>query len=113
MSRHHIELPVSGSDTSQTVGVVCGYDRHPYEHFYCNVSESLASDHMNEPIWSSLLDCEHDRVTQVDGFDAKLASMGITLPVVIKMNLADDWAAKDMSRISRWERCEELLKECE
>lgn len=113
MSRHQVELPVGGPDTSQTIGVVCGYDRHPHEHFFCNVSVSLASDHIDEPIWSSILDDEHDRVSQPDGFDDKLAAMGITLPVFIKEALAEDWVAKDMRRDCRWEPNGELTKEQE
>lgn len=109
MSRHLIELPTTLP--SETAGVVCGYDRHPHEHFYCNVSESLESDHIDEPLWASFLVAGFECITSPDGFDAILASMGIELPKAYKQALAADWSAKNMRRTAYWSAAGTIVSE--
>lgn len=89
MSRHYIELPSTLGEG--TAGVVCGYDRAPLRHFFCNVGLSLRSEHIDEPVWASILDSQHEWVQHVGGFDQKLATMGITLPESLKLALQDDY----------------------
>ena len=110
MSRHLIELPANLP--AGNAGVVCGYDRHPYEHFYCNVSESLTSDHIDEPIWASILSDGFECITNPDGFDEILASMGIKLPLAYKQALAADWTASDMRRAVQWSASGAIVAEC-
>lgn len=101
MSRHYIVLPakitaqIDGqARTLTSAAVICGYDRLPHRHFFCNVSQSLFPDHIDEPVWASMFDPELDAVTSPEGFDAKLACMGITLPMAYKDHLRDDWTAE-------------------
>lgn len=110
MSRHYIVLPASApvreagkTRSLQTVAVISGYDRMPHRHFFCNVSESLSVDHIDEPIWASMLDSQLDHVTSADGFDVKLSSMGITLPQAYKDELARDWSNEPLNREVWWE----------
>lgn len=110
MSRHYIVLPASaqvreaGKTCSlNTVAVIFGYDRLPQRHFFCNVSESLSPDNIDEPIWASMLDLQLDHVTSADGFDVKLASMGITLPQACKDELVRDWSNEPQNREVWWE----------
>lgn len=110
MSRHYIILPAGAqvheagiTRRIQSAAVICGYDRFPHQHFFCNVSESLNSDHIDEPIWASILDAHLDHVTSADGFDAKLASMGITLPQAYKDELVRDWSSEPKNREVWWE----------
>ncbi|MFL1449412.1 hypothetical protein ACI77O_13525 [Pseudomonas tritici] len=111
MSRHYIELPTNSGNGSGKLGIVCGYDRHPNEHFYCNVSESLSSNDIDWPIWASCLDDHLHSVTEPDGFDQKLADMGVTLPVAVKQAMHEDWTSKNMVRESRWESSGDMLTE--
>lgn len=101
MSRHYIELP--STLPFKTVGIVCGYDRAPHRHFFLNVCESLDSEHMDEPLWASMLDSELDHVVSVDGFDQKLASMGITLPDTVKLALQADFFSNAINQETWWE----------
>lgn len=104
MSRHYIILPASQETLGfANVAVICGYDRLPHRHFFCNVSESLSADHIDEPIWASMLDSQLDHVTTADGFDVKLASMGITLPQAYKDELVLDWSNEPQNREVWWE----------
>lgn len=109
MSRHYIVLPATinleedaPSRTLSSAAVICGYDRLPIRHFFCNISESLIHDHVDEPVWASMLDPALDAVTDADGFDAKLASMGITLPAAVKNELRSDWATEPRNREVYW-----------
>lgn len=100
MSRHYIVLPAALPGGS--AGIVCGYDRAPFTHFFLNVSESLSDDHIDEPIWASMFDEHLGNVQSVNGFDAKLASMGITLPESVKRSLQQDYDANVGNREVWW-----------
>lgn len=103
MSRHIIQLPASLP--SGKAVVICGYDRcieEPYERFFCDISASDSPTDMDEPIWTSYFDKGYKSVQDVDEFDAKLASYGITLPAGYKQALREDWESKDMRRIVWW-----------
>lgn len=118
MSRHYIELPANAQvaeagqvRTLSKAAVICGYDRLPHRHFFCNVSESLNPDHIDEPVWASMLDPLLDHVTSVDGFDGKLADMGITLPEAYKAELLRDWSNEPGNREVVWEQNGTIVKE--
>jgi hypothetical protein len=100
MSQHKIDLP--SNLPLGRAGVVCGYDRWPTGHFFCNVCVSLNSDDLDEPLWASILDQDFMHVSSPDGFDAKLATYGITLPDAYKLELRADWSNKSMSREAVW-----------
>ncbi|NVL48688.1 hypothetical protein F2S72_01600 [Pseudomonas syringae pv. actinidiae] len=106
MSRHYIVLPVANNEcqihTLTSAAVVCGYDRLPNPHYFCNVSESLNCEHIDEPIWASILDPGLSAVTSADGFDKKLASMGIALPLALKDELRRDWSTGTVNREVYW-----------
>lgn len=109
MSRHSIVLsssipakaPGQGGSIDQAL-VVCGFDRHPYKHFFCNVSDAKVPDSEFEPLWSSVEDAEYSRVITADGFDTYLVKLGIALPDYIKAALKDDWVSEDMKRVEIW-----------
>ena len=74
MSRHYIVLPakidaqIDGQARKLTSAtIICGFDKFPTRHFFCNVSESLIPEHVDEPIWASVLDFNFDNVTSVNG----------------------------------------------
>lgn len=109
MSRHYILLPatinaqVDGQQHNlSSAAVICGYDRAPHRHFFCNVSETLSPIHIDYPVWASMFDPSLDAVTSADGFDDKLASMGITLPLAYKNELRRDWSAEPVNREVYW-----------
>jgi hypothetical protein len=92
-------------------GIVCGYDRWPSEHFFCNVCASLSADDTDEPLWASIFDNDLSRVSSADGFDMKLSSFGITLPDVIKAALRSDWSAQEMKRELVWNSAATIIGE--
>lgn len=100
MSRHYIVLPAALAAGS--VGIVCGYDRAPFTHFFLNVSDSLSAEHIAEPVWASMFDTHYDSVQCVNGFDAKLASFGITLPESVKLSLQQDYDNDVVDREVWW-----------
>lgn len=109
MSRHYIVLPakidaqIDGQARKLTSAtIICGFDKFPTRHFFCNVSESLIPEHVDEPIWASVLDFNLDNVTSVNGFDSKLASMGVTLPASYKDALLSDWSQGRMKNEVHW-----------
>lgn len=109
MSRQSILLPSTISapaaahgETSTSALVVCGFDRLPYKHLFCTVFDPSRPDSEEEPVWLSILDEAYSRVTTPDGFDTKLAELGITLPPQFKAALQEDWMNADMSRVKHW-----------
>jgi len=109
MSRHYIELPANLP--AGKAAVICGYDRHPTEHFFCNVSESLHPDHIDEPLWASMFDAELAYAGSVNSFDLKLANFGINLPEAYKQALRQDWSLGSMSREVCWNEDGTILSE--
>lgn len=110
MSRHYIELPAALA--AGMAAVVCGYDRLPRAHYFCNVSESMEADHIDEPLWASIFDSNLMFVTDADGFDSKLASMGITLPESVKDALREDWESETINRVVFWKTDGTVDRDC-
>lgn len=100
MSRHYILLPTNLA--TGTAGIVCGYDRHPVEHYFLNICASLDDEDQDDPLWASILVEEHRLATVVDTFDGVLGNYGVVLPQAFKEALREEWNTKPMRRVVHW-----------
>ncbi|MCF5381904.1 hypothetical protein GIW05_00005 [Pseudomonas syringae] len=100
MSRHYILLPAKLP--SGTAAIVCGYDRHPAEHYFLNICASMSDDDLAEPLWASILVEDYSVATVIDSFDGMLVNYGIVLPEAYKDALREEWNTKPMRRVVHW-----------
>lgn len=92
MSRHYIVLPakidaqIDGQARKLTSAtIICGFDKFPTRHFFCNVSESLIPEHVDEPIWASVLTLTLIMLRLLMGLIASSPLWASPFPHLIKM----------------------------